>query len=354
MANEQPTISTVSIAELPNAIRAACRTRTPLISLSAPGCGKTEITKQTAELLGYQYTEIVMRDIGDAYMPFVAPSNGKSAHLEFHYNECLPIEGNPRFSPDRPILLNVEEFTTYNRLCQNFFLKVLDEWKVGSARLRDDVVIVGTGNRIWDHANTEQLSSALANRATLLHFEVDVDFWIYYAVSRNFHPLVIAWVKFDPYNLFSFDPKAHMAGDYPFPSPRSNEKLSRLMHFRDQDPSLSDRLFRAEVCGTIGMARGTKFAGFIKIQRSLPNFDAILAGKPASVPDDPSVLYASLYALIQRADRQTLGHVCKWIDTIPPEFHLLFTKLLATTKPALVATSHWSKWLTEHSTTSLS
>jgi hypothetical protein len=350
MANDdKPIIAAVSISELPGAIRVACDTRTPGIYLGPPGVGKTEIIKQTTASMGWQYTEVVLRDIGDAYMPFVAPSNGRAAHLEFHYAQALPIDGNPLFD-DRPILLNLDEFTTYNRLCQNLMLKVLDEWRIGEAKLRDDVVIVGTGNRIWDHAHTEQLSSALGNRGTIIHFDADVDFWINYALSHDFHPLVIAWVRFDPTNLFAFDPKAHMAGDYPFPSPRSNEKLSRIMHLHDR-AKMSDRLFRAQVCGTIGMSKGTKFAGYIKIQSQLPNFDAILAGKPAKVPDDPSVLYASLYALIQRSNRDNLDNVCKWIDRIPPEMHLLFTKLVATTKPALIATQAWSKWLVEHTST---
>jgi len=352
MSNDQPLISTVSISELPKAVEIAIRTRTPLVGLGAPGIGKTEIMKQTAASLKYAYTEKVLRDIGDAYMPFVASNQGTKAHLEFHYDASLPIEGNPAFPLNQPILLNFDEFTTYNRLCQNFLLKAFDEWKIGSAKLRDDVVIVATGNRSWDHAHVEQFSAALGNRGTILHFEVDTDFWINYAVTRNFHPLVMAWVKFDPTNLFSFDPKAHMAGDFAFPSPRSNEKLSRIV-FAWQDGLMSDRLFRAEVCGTIGMSRGTKFAGFSKIQSKLPNFDAILAGKAAKVPEDPSVIYASLYALIQRADRNTLNNVCLWIDQLPPEYHLLFTKQVATSKPALVASSAWGKWLTEH-TNSLS
>lgn len=345
-----PVVSGVSIAELPAAVKVSHATRTPLIVLGPPGAGKTEIMKQVAASLSLLYTEIVVRDIGDAYMPYVVPPNGGPAHLSFHFNPSLPIVGNPHFSSDQGVLLNFEEVTTYNRLSQNLLLKALDEWKIGHARLRDDVTIVATGNRIWDHAHTEQFSSALANRGTILHVEPDVDFWINYALGRDFHPLVIAWVKFDATNLHSFDPKQFMAGDFAFPSPRSNEKLSRLVYAWEQK-LMSDRLFRAEVCGTIGMAKGTKFVGFIKIHSQLPDFDAILKGKTARVPDDPSVLYASLYTLIQKADRNNLGNVCKWIDQIPAEFHLLFTKLVATNKPILVATNHWSKWLVEHSST---
>jgi hypothetical protein len=311
----------------------------------------TQICIQTAEELNFQYAESVLggRDIGNLFMPFVAPGNGGPAHLVHHYNPAIPYQGNSAFDA-RPIIYNLDEFTTANRLMQTVLLKVLDEWKIGEAPLREDVIIVATGNRTWDHANVEQLSSALANRGTILHFDPDVDFWISYGIRKNFHPLLFAWIHFDPTNLFSFDPKAHMAGDYPFASPRSNEKLSKLCHLRDAG-EISDRLFRAECCGTIGMARGTKFAGFIKIQNELPDFDAILAGKKAKIPDSGGVLYASIAALIQRSTKDNLDNVCRWVGLLPPEWHLQFTKQVSVSAPHLCMTKAWGTWLVEHSST---
>ncbi len=344
-----PIVSTVPISELGPAIKVAAKTGTPLVALGPPGIGKTEICKQVAKELNFQYTESVFRDIGDAYMPYVTPANGEPAHLSFHYADAIPYVGNSKFD-SRPIIYNLDEFTTYNRLCQNLMLKVLDEHRIAETPLRDDVVLIGTGNRVYDLAHVEQLSSALANRGTILHFDVDVDFWISYAIKKNFHPLLFAWIHFDASNLFAFDPKAHMAGDYPFASPRSNEKLSRLCHLRDKG-ELDDRLFRAEACGTIGMSRGTKFAGFIKIQNDLPDFEAILQGKKTRIPEQGGVIFASIGALIQKADKNNLNHVCNWIGQLPSEWHLLFTKQVSTSAPHLCLTQPWSKWLVEHSST---
>jgi hypothetical protein len=351
----QPVVAAASIAELGPSIEVSVATHTPLIALSAPGLGKTEITKQTAERLGMQYTEQVLggRDIGDVMMPFVDRGNGSGAHLTFHYNPRIPYLGNPAFD-SRPILFNLDEFTTANRLMQNLLLKVLDEWRIGDIDLRPDVTLIATGNRIWDKAHTEQLSSALANRGTILHFEPDLDFWLAYAMDHNFHPLVLAWVRFDPTNLFHFDSRQFLAGDYPFPSPRSNEKLSRLLHLHDAG-KITDRLFKAEVQGTIGMSRGTKFAGYVRLKDQMPDLDSILASeqgaRKARIPTDPAATYATLAALIQRSKRDSLPNICIYADRLDPEWHLLFTKDLSRSKPELVPTAGWSKWLTEHSNT---
>lgn len=348
---DRPEIATCSIAEYKNAIRTAVATRTPLIARAHPGAGKTQMARQLAREINFQYTEVVLRDVGDAYIPFVH-STDEQARLEFYYSRALPVVGNDAFD-DRPVLLNLDEITTYSRLCQNLTLKILDEGAIADTHLRDDVYIVCTGNNLWDGAHVEQFSSALGNRGTNINFTSDYEFWMNYAIQNDFHPLVINWVRMDPTNLYDFDNKAHLAGDFAFPSERSNEKLSRIMLLHERQP-LSDRLFRAEVCGTIGMARGTKYMSYVKIHDKLPDYDAILAGRPTKVPEDPSVLYASLYALIQRSTRDNLDNICKWIDTVPPEFHLLFTKLFVITKPSLLASAAWGKWLVEHNSTTLS
>lgn len=348
MANQtHPVVSSCSISELKNAIIVAAKTQTPLLIGGKPGCGKTQIVKATAREEGYQYTEMVLggRDIGDVWMPYIADGG-----LKHHYNPALPVKGNPNFSPTSPIILNFDEVDKANRLMQSVLLKALDEWLIGEAKLMDNVIIVATMNRVWDLAGSEQLTSALANRGTVIHFDPDVDFWLDWAMGHGVHPLVLAWIKFDPSNLDEFNREAFLAGDYAYPSARSNEKLSRICHAHDSN-LMSDRLFRAEVNGTIGMAKGTKFLGFVKIQSKMPNIKDILDGKKVHVPDDPSVNYAVMAALIQQGTKDNLGNICNYIDRMSPEWHLLFTTSLAKHKPALQVTAAWSKWIVEHRTT---
>jgi len=355
---DQPNIRTLSISQLAEAIELSVYTGDPLVILGPPGIGKTEIARQVASKLNLTYTEMLLagRDIGDIMMPYVAPpekvfneETGEWQHLptrlEIHYSPKIPHVGNTNFTG--PTLLNIDEFSGAKPMMQNVLLKVLDEWIIGEAELRQDVSIIATGNRSWDRAHTERLSAALGNRANIIHFEADAEFWINWGVSNNIHPLVLAWVKFDPSHLFAFDDKAFMAGDFAFPSPRSNKRLSNLMNAKDQRP-ISTELFRGEVCGAIGQSLGIKFASFIAIQDRLPNLDAIVNGEKQKHPEEPSIIHTCIFALLQRSDPDNFTNILNWIDGLPGEWHMMFTSALVHAKPQLISTAAWAKWMLDH------
>jgi hypothetical protein len=354
---DQPNIRTLSVRHLPEAIKVAIQTRDPLVILGPPGIAKTAISRQMAEILEMQYTEMLLagRDIGDIMMPYVAPPEKKiledgtivdlPTRLQIHYSHKIPHVDNPAFTG--PTLLNIDEFSGAKPMMQNVLLKVLDEWLIGETRLRDDVAIIATGNRSWDRAHVEKLSAALGNRANIIHFEPDADFWLEWGLKSGIHPLVLAWVKFDPSNLFEFDDKAFQAGDFAFPSPRSNERLSNLLWERDNN-SMNIELFRAMASGAIGQVKGAKFASWIRIQDKLPDLDAILAGQSQPAPTDPSVCHAVIYALIQRSTRDNFQHVCKYMGHFPEEWHMMYTNSVVHAKPELIATQAWGKWITDH------
>lgn len=334
----------LKVGDYHEALRASVATNVPLVVLGPPGCGKTQMAQQFAPALGYQYTELLLagRDIGDVMMPFVANGHSGPPHLEFHYNPAVPYEGNPNFD-DRPILLNIDEFSGANRLMQNVLLKVLDERRVGEARLRDDVRIMATGNRALDMAHVEQLSAALANRATIITLQPDLEAFIQYGIAKNFHPLVVAWVKFDPDNLFSFDDKQFLAGDHAFASPRSNERLSNLLHHHESQ-QLSPSVLRAMICGNIGQARGIKFYGYLSIQKELPDIQSIVRGTGGIIPKDPSVLYATLVALVQHASTTNLKNIVTYVKLLDPEWQAAFQPMLVNAKPKLQNTPAWGEF----------
>lgn len=336
---------TITIGKLRECITAAVEAGINLIVMGAPGVGKTQIMAQTAEALDMNYAEspLAGRDVDSFFMPYVNPAQGK---LEFRYAENIPVEGS-RFDNGKHTLYNLDEFSGGVRMLQNIFLKVLDEHTIGNMKLLPNTHIVGTGNRAQDLAHVEQLSAALGNRATFVNVEHDLDAWINYGISKNFHPIVLAWVKFDPTYLLHFVPEQFLAGDPAFCSPRSNERLSLIMHQRDRK-GMSDEVFRSLVCGTIGSAIGIKFSGFCKIQSDLPDISKILAGQKQKAPKDPAVIYACLYSLVQQTDRNNLQNVVNFVTDINAEWHQMFADAVTSTKPALTATSVWGKFMTQH------
>jgi len=332
-------IVTLPIGQLTEMIKKCMAAHINLVVMGPPGIGKTQIAIQTAKLFKRIYAEMLLagRDIGDLMMPYVEPGNG----LVFHYNKSIPLEGNPAFNG--PVLLNIDEFSGAQRLMQNVLLKVLDEHKVGEAKLRDDVWIMATGNRSTDLAHVEQISAALSNRATFVTVEPDLQAFLHYGVANNFHPIVLSWVRFDEENLFSFDNDAFLAGDVAFASPRANERLSNLMHVRDKE-GIEDNIFRNLACGTIGAARGIKFTGFVKIANDMPDIQALLSGTRQPAPKDPAVVYATIFSIVQKADRGNLQHAVDYIERFDPEWAEMFISAMTTAKPTIVANQVWGKF----------
>jgi hypothetical protein len=312
-----------------------------VILIGPPGCAKTQMAQQVAAETNRLYTEMLLagRDVGDVFMPFV--SDGK---LNFYYNDCLPIKGSKY--DGIPTVLNIDEFAGAKPVMQNMLLKVLDERKIGEAKLADDVVLMATGNRAFDLAHVEQISAALANRASFITVEPELDAWIDYGVAKGFNPKTLAWVKFDPTYLFSFNPEQFLAGDMAFCSPRSNERLAKIQDLYDAG-KLNDDIFRNLVCGTIGAQVGIKYTGFVRFHGQMPDMAALLNGDRVNVPTTPDVIYAVIFSIVQRVQRENIGNAIKYIKRLSPEWHQMFSSTLVVAKPQLAATSEFGAFAAE-------
>lgn len=334
-------IVTLPIGDLKQAIKAHADMNVPLIIVGPPGCGKTQIMAQAAADTGALYTELLIagRDIGDWYMPFV--DNGG---LKFYYNPAIPLIGS-KWDTDKLVYLNIDEFSGGKPLMQNQMLKALDEFMIGADRLSPNTRIFGTGNRAWDLAHVEQLSAALGNRATFVTVEPDLEAFLAYGIARKFHPITLAWVKFDPTYLMSFDSEQFLAGDPAFCSPRSNERLSKIQYQYDLG-NMSKSVFRALVCGTIGQKVGIKYIGFTDIREEMPDIPSILAGDfaTAKIPKKPEVLYAVIFSITQRTEKPTLPNALSYIERLNPEWQSMFSNALSSAKPNLVVTAAWGEF----------
>lgn len=331
-------LTTLPVGKLQQTLKVCWDNGIIVVVMGPPGCGKTQIAIQTAAETNRQYTEMLLagRDVGDVFMPYVSENR-----LNFHYNPALPIKGS-QFDGQRCVL-NIDEFSGAKPLMQNLLLKVFDERKIGEAYLADDVALMATGNRAWDLAHVEQLSAALGNRAAFITVEPDLDAFISHGVARGFNPVTLAWVKFDPTYLFFFNAEQFLAGDPAFCSPRSNERVSKLQFAYDRG-EMDDDIFRSLVCGTIGNVIGTKYVGFQRLRGDMPDTDKIMLGTEMKVPTSPDVIYATIFACVQKVTRQSVGNVINYVTKMRPEWHQMFNSTLVAAKPMLAATSEYGQF----------
>jgi hypothetical protein len=177
---------------------------------------------------------------------------------------------------------------------QAAYMQLILGRRLNGHRLSDDVVFVAASNRQEDRAGVHKLITPLANRfSTHLDMEVSVPDWQEWALEHGIAPEVRAFINFRPDKLHSFRPDS---GDRAFASPRSWEKMSKIL-----GAGLPDALLPEAAKGCVGTGPAAEFMGFMRTYRDLPNIDDVLANpSTASVPQEPSVVYALCGAMAER------------------------------------------------------
>jgi len=179
------------------------------------------------------------------------------------------------------------------------------------------------------------MPTPLRNRFVHLEFEVDMQTWSEWAINADIRPEVIAFIRFRPQLLSSYDKDAHA-----FASPRSWEFVSKILKSAP-DPSIEHELFS----GAVGNGAATEFSGFLRMFRELPNIDAILLNPTSEpVPDAAAAQYAVASALAHRATDTNFDRICLYLDRIPTEFRVLCVRDATLREPAIKCTASYTKW----------
>ena len=262
--------------------------REPVMIWSAPGLGKTQIVTQMSEQLNAPMiiSHPVTDDPTDAKgLPFVV-----DGHAEF-----LPF-GQLRHAleADKLTVWFLDDLGQAVPAVQAAYMQLILGRRLNGHKLSDEVVFVAASNRQEDRAGVHKLITPLANRfSTHLDMEVSKDDWQEWAVLNGVAPEVRAFINFRPDKLHSFRPDS---GDRAFASPRSWEKMSKIL-----SAGLPDALLPEAAAGCVGTGPAAEFIGFVRTYRDLPDIDEVLANpSTTSVPEEPSVVYALCGALSER------------------------------------------------------
>jgi hypothetical protein len=169
---------------------------------------------------------------------------------------------------------------------------ILDR-RLGEYKVPDGWVIFAAGNRQGDRGVTYAMPAPLANRFTHYEVEAFLDDWVDWANANGIDTRVIAFLRFRPDLLFSFDP-AHTP--IAFPSPRSWEYAHRALQKFDRTALLADALV-----GCVGQSAGLELKTFVDNMNQMPDIDAIINGADAEVPQGVDLQYGVAAALVRKA-----------------------------------------------------
>lgn len=273
----------------------AFKTKRSFMLRGRPGVGKTEAIRQFAadQKIGYIDSRVLYFDPTDIKgFPALDKKNGS---FEWLPPAEFPLVGNKNV-PEEGIWV-FEELPSAAPAVQGALFQVINERRIGQREVKPGWLMLATGNRLEDKAVVNKMPSPMVSRLRHLQLEVTVPEWADYALNHGVMPELIAFFRFRPDLLNSFDP-AKWVQDTPYCCPRTasflSETILALPPKEQANPPLDI------LTGWIGAGVGAELKAFLDICASLPSWDTICRD-PAGfdLPSKPSHLYA-LGALVSR------------------------------------------------------
>lgn len=326
-------ITTLKPSQLALALDTLIKAQIPVFIWGQPGVGKSQILAQVAKQQGKQVIDIRAVQMDPVDLKGLPHVNG-DGRAHWAIPDFLPRSGEG--------VLFLDELNSAPQLVQAACYQLILDRRLGEYELPEGWAIVAAGNNETDRGVTTRMPTPLANRFAHFHATTDVDDWSRWAASHNIRAEIIAFIRFRPELLHSFDAKS---GEKSFPTPRSWERVSETL---DADPpkEIEFQLYAA----LIGQAAAAELVGFLRIFRNLPSIDGILLNPgTANVPEDPATLYALSGALARRADDNNIDRIKQYAERMPDEFTVLTMADASKRNPDIQSTAAFIAFASQYS-----
>lgn len=349
-------------SDVKKAVETCYRARRPFFLWGPPGVGKSDTLRQAAEELDVELRDVratLLDPVDLRGLPML-----KDVEVTPAYNEKLkdgsthlvpPITvkqahwATPDFLPYNMVskgILFLDELNSAPQAVQAACYQLILDRRLGDYVLPDGWLVCAAGNRETDRAVTNRMPSALSNRLIHLHFDVDNNDWQRWALAADVMTEVIAFLRFRPALLHSFDATKN---EKAFPTPRSWQFVSDLLKHSPRN-GIEFEIIK----GTVGEGAAAEFVGFLRIFRGLPNPDSVLMN-PATAPvpdqttkDGPATLWALCGALARKASEQTMPNLVAYANRLPDEFSVLLIRDSEQLCPDIRNTRAYIEWASKH------
>lgn len=291
MAKTSARIDTITVkpTELVAALTHAAKARRPVFLWGGPGIGKSQIAKQVADGLDFDFFEDIRLSMMDptSLMGIPMPSQDNDGNTVArwsppHFYKRSTTKGNG----EKAFYL-FDEMNAAPQSIQAAAYQIVLDRRFGEFQLGANDFVMACGNRETDKGATFKMPTPLMNRFIHLELRVDFEDWQTHALSKSFDANVVGYLTFQKAELNNFDPTSASRG---FPTPRSWEFVSDLV---GSEPNLSENVITALVAGAVGEGVAIKFLQYRKTASQLPNPSDILSGKVKDLKSkEISVMYA--------------------------------------------------------------
>lgn len=356
-------VTKVTAGELPHLIQLAAKAGRPVMIHSSPGVGKSASVRAAAEAMatekGLRVAELgEVNDPGSefGYFDIRLTNMGPEefglpvADHDTGIQRRLPVDWLP--STDRKDLpehgvIAFEELASVGPAMQAAVYQIMLDRRLGDKRIKPGWFLIATGNLMTDGGVVHKMATPLANRMIHLYVRSDVDSWVEWAVKNDVAPVVLAFIRFRPDLLNTFEKHLkNRGGSHAFSTERSWEIVSDLIK---QDPETPFPL----IAGTVGTGPATEFASFREIWQQMVSVDQILSDpEGAPVPEDSATILAVCTALASRATADNFEAVLTYAKRLRPEYTAVVVKDAYRRNPAEIASSpafvRWSSEFAEY------
>jgi hypothetical protein len=298
----------------------------PLLLVGGPGLGKSQRIQQAADILDAIHVDVRLSlydPVDVKGLPYIQQQ--VQGQLEQQVRWAMP-DFIARTKTGRKVILNYEEINCASASTMNTALQLILDKRAGEHILGGNVSQVACVNRAEHRAHVNPMSAPLINRFMVLSVEPNLDEWMRWAMTHDIHEAVIGYLNYRAEALYQ-EPK-NVADEFSnFPSPRSWERVSKLVH-----KGIGDFIYFK---GCIGEGAAVEFSAYLRDRNDMPNIDDLLAGEivwnPAKDKTKLSVVYAVVSCVADRCIRNhdlieaTARHV---LLSTQPEIAALFMSML--------------------------
>ena len=329
-------IPIVAPSELLTYLDLARATNRPVFLRGGPGVGKSSIFRQFAAAqgpdFGYFDDRALYRDPTALHMPAV--------DLKAGITRWLPSDEFPREGKG---IWVVEELPSAPPLTQAAYYQLILDRQIGHYKVPDGWMFVATGNRLKDRAVVNRMPSPLVSRFWHLELDVSVDDWSRWALSSGIDHRLVAFFRFRPALLQSFDPKA-WEQDTPYCCPRTVEYLADLIKAHEaMHPGAKPPL--PLFISTVGQAVGMEIYGFFDIYGQIPTREQILLDPGnAPVPDKASAIIAVITQFHNHVTPKTIGRLLRYWGRFQREYTAMAIRDHVTGNSALSSSQEFTEF----------
>jgi hypothetical protein len=275
------------------------------------GGGKTTLARQYAKKKGLRlvHCHAPLMDLLDV-KGCISTAGDKA--------QFLPLEMWPD-PEDGPVVILIDEFPQCVTAIQNAFSQMLIEQVMGDVRLPKGSFVIATGNRKIDKAATNNIPAHIVSRVLHIELQEDRDGWFNWASIEKLHHHVIAFIKFKPDALFTFDPSDSQS---PYGCARSWAYVSDIIKSGAKDEFLQEL-----ISGLVGPGNASVFMAYRRTCLTLPDPQHILANpNTCQIPSDPGILYALCTGLSYYVTDTSCDNFITLANRIPTEFAIAMVK----------------------------